>query len=473
MRPLIMKFGGTSVADASAISRVVGIVSARPGSGTPVVIVSAMSGVTDELLRMCDLARQGDVNEVERRLGALEARHRAVVDELFRLKAEATELEDGSSGSRLQAADLRRHISAESDELQTVLRSVAVLRELTPRGSDRVVAAGESLSSRIVAAALSAAGVAAMWVDARQVLVTDDAHPAALPLAAETAAAAARELQPVLDRGEVAVLGGFIGATRDGITTTLGRGGSDLSASVIGAALRASEIQIWTDVDGMLTADPRVVAGAEVVPHLSFDEASELAYFGAKVLHPSTILPAVEDDIPVRILNTLRPDLPGSLITKVARARPRPLTALACKRNVVVVDVTSSRMLLAHGFLRKVFEVFEQHTTSVDVVTTSEVSVSMTVDDSRRLAAIERDLRQFADVLVDAEMAIVSAVGDNLRRDPGIAVRLIAALDGLQLRMVSQAASRRNVTVVLADRDVPAAMARLHQEFFVAAEAAR
>jgi aspartate kinase len=336
-----------------------------------------------------------------------------------------------------------------------------------------VVAAGESLSSRIVAAALSAAGAAATWVDARQVLVTDDAHPAALPLAAETAAAAARELQPVLDRGEVAVLGGFIGATRDGITTTLGRGGSDLSASVIGAALHASEIQIWTDVDGMLTADPRVVTGAEVVPHLSFDEASELAYFGAKVLHPSTILPAVEDGIPVRILNTLRPDRPGSLITKVAPARPRPLTALACKRNVVVVDVTSSRMLLAHGFLRKVFEVFEQHTTSVDVVTTSEVSVSMTVDDSRRLAAIERDLRQFADVLVDAEMAIVSAVGDNLRRDPGIAVRLIAALDGLQLRMVSQAASRRNVTVVLADRDVPAAMARLHQEFFAAAEAAR
>jgi aspartate kinase len=460
-----MKFGGTSVADASAISRVVRIVSAPPGPGTPVVVVSAMSGVTDELLRMCELARQGDVNEVEQRLGALEARHRAVVDDL--------ELGKSPRGFRLQAEDLRRHIAAESDELRTVLRSVAVLRELTPRGSDRVVAAGESLSSRIVAAALSAAGAAATWVDARQVLVTDDAHPAALPLAAETAAAAARELQPVLDRGEVAVLGGFIGATRDGITTTLGRGGSDLSASVIGAALHASEIQIWTDVDGMLTADPRVVTGAEVVPHLSFDEASELAYFGAKVLHPSTILPAVEDGIPVRILNTLRPDRPGSLITKVAPARPRPLTALACKRNVVVVDVTSSRMLLAHGFLRKVFEVFEQHTTSVDVVTTSEVSVSMTVDDSRRLAAIERDLRQFADVLVDAEMAIVSAVGDNLRRDPGIAVRLIAALDGLQLRMVSQAASRRNVTVVLADRDVPAAMARLHQEFFAAAEAAR
>jgi aspartate kinase len=277
----------------------------------------------------------------------------------------------------------------------------------------------------------------------------------------------------VLEAGEVAVLGGFVGATTDGITTTLGRGGSDLTASVLGAALHAREIQIWTDVDGMLTADPRIVRGVEVVPHLSFDEASELAYFGAKVLHPSTILPAVDDGIPVRILNTLRPDVAGSLITRHVPHRERALTALACKRNITVVDLTSTRMLLAHGFLRRVFEVFEQHATSVDVVTTSEVSVSMTLDDDRRLAAIERDLGLIADVQVERAMAIVSAVGDNLRRDPGLAVRLIAALDGLQLRMVSQAASRRNITVVLADRDVPAAMERLHQEFFVPAESAR
>jgi aspartate kinase len=323
------------------------------------------------------------------------------------------------------------------------------------------------MSSRIVAAALLAAGLPARWVDARRVLITDDAHPVALPILAETRTAAARELQPVLAAGEVPIVGGFVGATADGITTTLGRGGSDLSASVIGAALHAREIQIWTDVDGMLTADPRVVDGAEVVPHLSFEEASELAYFGAKVLHPSTILPAVQDGIPVRILNSIRPEAAGSLITREVPTGDRAMTALACKRNITVVDVTSTRMLLAHGFLRRVFEVFEQHATSVDVVTTSEVSVSMTLDDDRRLAAIERDLRLIADVQVERAMAIVSAVGDNLRRDPALAVRLIAALAGLQLRMVSQAASRRNLTVVLADRDVPAAMERLHQEFFV------
>jgi len=457
MHPLVMKFGGTSVADAAAISRAVRIAAAAAAREPVVLVVSAMSGVTDELLQTCDLARSGNVDGVESRIRGVEARHGAVVGEIF----------------RVQADDLLAHISSEFDEMRSVLRSVAVLRELTQRGADRVTAAGELMSSRIVAAALASVGTPATWLDARRVLITDDVHPVALPRLDETRTAAGREVLPVLEAGEVAVVGGFVGATADGITTTLGRGGSDLSASVLGAALHAREIQIWTDVDGMLTADPRLVDGAEVVPHLSFEEASELAYFGAKVLHPSTILPAVQDGIPVRILNTLRPDGAGSLITRHVTSGDGALTALACKRNITVVDVTSTRMLLAHGFLRRVFEVFEQHATSVDVVTTSEVSVSMTLDDDRRLGAIERDLRLIADVQVERGMAIVSAVGDNLRRDSTLAVRLIVALDGLPLRMVSQAASRRNLTVVLADRDVPAAMERLHQKFFAPARSAR
>ncbi len=457
MRPLIMKFGGTSVADAAAISRVVRLVRSAVASGDPaVVVVSAMSGVTDELLRACELARTGNIRAAEAAVDSVEGRHRAAIE-----------------GTVADTDTLLTTILGECDELRSVLHSVAVLRELTPRGADRVAAAGELMSSRIVAAALTSAGTPARWIDPRRVLITDDGRPVPLPLLDATRAAAARELQPVVEAGEVAVTGGFVGATAAGITTTLGRGGSDLSASVLGAALNAREIQIWTDVDGMLTADPRIVEGAEVVPHLSFEEASELAYFGAKVLHPSTILPAVEDGIPVRILNSLRPDGPGSLITRHVLPDGRPLTALASKRNITVIDVTSTRMLLAHGFLRRVFEVFEQHATSVDVVTTSEVSVSMTLDDDRRLAAIERDLRLIADVKIEQAMAIVSAVGDNLRRDPALAVRLIAALEGLQLRMVSQAASRRNLTVVLADRDVPAAMKRLHQEFFTSARSAR
>jgi aspartate kinase len=269
-----------------------------------------------------------------------------------------------------------------------------------------------------------------------------------------------------LGAGRVPVLGGFIGATANGVTTTLGRGGSDYSAAIFGACLGMDEIQIWTDVDGMLTADPRVVAEPRLVPQLSFAEASELAYFGAKVLHPSTILPAVAKNIPVRILNSRRPDVTGTRITAEGRSSNGQLTALACKRSVTVIDITSTRMLMAHGFLRRLFEVFERFRTSVDVVTTSEVSVSVTVDNTRRLDDIVRNLRKFADVACEPDMAIVCAVGENLRADPALFARAVTSLDRIPLRLVSQAASRRNITFVLRDSDVPEAMGRLHDQFF-------
>jgi aspartate kinase len=452
-RPLVMKFGGTSVGSASAITQMGRIVAdAAAEDGGVAVVVSAMAGVTDALLASCAAARQGDRAEAERRLQELQTRHRETIENLS-----------------IDTDALWCDILDICDDVRSVLTSVAVLRELTPRGADRVAAAGELMSSRIVASMLRDRGVPARCVDPRRVIVTDATFGMAAPLEA-TQAAVARELEPILGRSEVAVVGGFVGATSDGITTTLGRGGSDYSAAIIGAAVDAREIQIWTDVDGMLTADPRVILDARPVPQLSFEEAAELAYFGAKVLHPSTILPAVERNIPVRILNTMRPQSSGSVITRTA-AGDRPLTAIACKRNVTVVDITSTRMLLAHGFLKRVFEVFERHATSVDVVTTSEVSVSMTVDDDRRIEAIERELSGFATVRIDRGMAIVSAVGDRLRADPSTAVSVIAALGPLPLRMVSQAASRRNVTVVLNDADVPAAMTRLHAEFFAPAGA--
>jgi aspartate kinase len=322
------------------------------------------------------------------------------------------------------------------------------------------------MSSRILAAAIEHGGVPSSWVDARRAIVTDGAHTAAAPLAPETREAVAREIVPRVAEGRVPVVGGFIGATPQGVTTTLGRGGSDYSAAIIGAALDAREIQIWTDVDGMLTADPRVVASPQVVRHLSFGEASELAYFGAKVLHPSTILPAVAQDIPVRILNSLRREGCGTMITADPPPADRPLAAVACKRHVTMVEITSTRMLMAHGFLRRVFEVFERHRTAVDVVTTSEVSVSVTVDDDARLGAIVDALREFAEVNVEPGLAILCAVGDNLRTDPRIAQRVIGALEGFPVRMVSQAASRRNVTIVLRDADLGTAMAQLHGEFF-------
>ena len=249
-----------------------------------------------------------------------------------------------------------------------------------------------------MAAALASHGLHGAWIDARQAVVTNGEHQAAAPQFPETTAALEALASPLLADGRVPVMGGFVGATEAGVTTTLGRGGSDFSGAIVGACLGAGEIQIWTDVDGMLTADPRVVAAPQVVPHLSFAEASELAYFGAKVLHPATIQPAVARNIPVRILNSKRAEAPGTLITAERPASDRPLTALASKKHVTVVDITSTRMLMAHGFLRRLFEVFERHKTPVDVVTTSEVSVSVTVDDRRRLPAIVEALSEFAEV---------------------------------------------------------------------------
>jgi aspartate kinase len=331
---------------------------------------------------------------------------------------------------------------------------------------------GELLSSRIVAAALTEAGVPADWVDARCAIVTNGDHTSATPLGSETNAALRKTVLPILDSGNVAVLGGFVGATTDGHTTTLGRGGSDYSGAIVGAGIDAREIQIWTDVDGMLSADPRVITSPRLIAQLSFAEAAELAYFGAKVLHPSTILPAVERNIPVRILNSWKPDGAGTLITARPGAAQNQgtsgarLTGLASKKNVTVIDITSTRMLMAYGFLRRVFEVFERFRTAVDMVTTSEVSVSVTVDDRRNLDAIAHALSEFSEVSIERDLALLCAVGDSLQEAPEIAARVVGVLEEVPLKMISQAASRRNITVVLRQTDLPHAMQRLHEEFF-------
>ncbi len=365
-----------------------------------------------------------------------------------------------------ERSEVERFINTEFDELDRLAGALSVLREVTPRWLDAIAATGEIISSRIVAAALTSHGLAASWVDARKAIVTGPEHMAAPPLMAETATALATTVDPLLAERRIPVIGGFVGASRDGVTTTLGRGGSDYSASIVGACLGASEIQIWTDVDGMLTADPRIVRDVQVVPHISFGEASELAYFGAKVLHPATIQPAVGQNIPVRILNSRRPqDARGTLITRDRPPTDRLLTAVASKKGVTVVDITSTRMLMAHGFLARIFETFERHRTSVDVVTTSEVSVSVTVDDPRRLAEISAALREVADVTREDEMAIVCAVGDGLQRDPTFVSHLLEALGGIPIRMVSQAAARRNITLVIREADLETALLRVHERF--------
>jgi aspartate kinase len=450
---VVQKFGGTSVADPEAIQRLINIVRtarSRDGRG-PAVVVSAMSGVTDSLLGIAAAAGGGRLDDALSRLEQLRERHQ---------KAAAAVAPKESTGA------LGTQITGQFDDLISLARALSVIREVSSRSLDVVAAAGELLSSRIVAAALVEAGLPAEWVDARRAVITTGDHTRAVPLAAETGAALKSSVLAAIDAGRVPVLGGFVGSTIDGHTTTLGRGGSDYSGAIVGAAIGAREIQIWTDVDGMLTADPRVIATPRLVPQLSFAEAAELAYFGAKVLHPSTILPAVEQNIPVRILNSRKADGAGTMITAEPPPGSTPLTALACKRDVTVVDITSSRMLMAYGFLRRVFEVFERYTTAVDVVTTSEVTVSVTVDDRRHLEAIVEALSEFSQVSVDHEMALLCAVGDRLRNEPAIAARAVGVLEEVPLRMISQAASRRNITVILRQADLPHAMNRLHDEFF-------
>ncbi len=446
---IVMKFGGTSVKDLPAVRRLAEIVRAqrRP----PVLVVSALAKVTDGLIEIARLAERGEGTAAVEAVRALHRRHREMA---------------ALVSAPQPHAELLAALEALFGELESIVHALSVIEEVSPRSLDTIVAFGELASSRIVAAALEDAGTPSRFVDAREVLITDAQHGAAQPDRAQTDERLRRLVGPLAAGGRVPVLGGFVGSTGTGVTTTLGRGGSDYSAALFGAGLGAEEIQIWTDVDGMLTADPRVVEAPRVVPRLSFDEASELAYFGAKVLHPSTILPAVGLDIPVRILNSQRPEAQGTLITRgVARDGEAP-AAIACKRGVTRIDIASSRMLMAYGFLRRVFEVFERFRTPVDVVTTSEVSVSVTIDDRRALDAIQAELSAFADVVCEDGMAIVCAVGESLRGDARLATRVLSALEGLPLAMVSQGGSRTNITVVLRDGDVKAAMERLHRRFF-------
>ncbi len=458
---IVMKFGGTSVADRAAIERLVSIVRAsrqvaiQPEAADwrgPIVVVSALGGVTDRLLGIAAEAGAGDHEGALANLRVLRERHLEVA---------------GVVGSESDRRDVEALVNREFDDLERVAGALSVLREVTPRWLDALAAAGEILSSRIVAAALSSQSLAASWVDARRVIVTSADHTAATPRLPETTAALAATVNPLLAARRIPVIGGFVGATSAGVTTTLGRGGSDYSAAIIGACLGATEIQIWTDVDGMLTADPRIVPNPRVVPQLSFAEASELAYFGAKVLHPATIQPAVTANIPVRILNSRRPQDPvGTLITRERPPTGRPLTAVASKSGVTVVDITSTRMLMAHGFLKRIFDVFETHRTPVDVVTTSEVSVSVTIDDLRHIPQIVSDLAAVADVTRVDDMAIVCAVGDGLRADPTFVSQLLEAVGGVPIHMVSQAAARRNVTLVIRAADLETTLTRVHDRFF-------
>jgi len=446
---IVLKFGGTSVQDAEAIERASGIVRSRLGQA-PVVVVSAMGGVTDALLHAAALASRGEFIPALLHIEALRDRH---------LEACGTLL-----GTGPEADDVAADLCAAFDELAHLSEALFRLAHLSPRSQDTVAAMGEQLSSLLVTAVLRARGIPARHVDARRVMVTDDYFGKATPQPEEIADACRRHVTPAVEAGEVPILGGYIGATRQGITTTLGRGGSDYSAALFGAALSADAIEIWTDVDGILTADPRVVPGARVIESIRFDEAAELASFGAKVLHPSTIAPAVRMGIPVYVLNSRRPDGRGTRIT--LDAPPHPVTAVAAKRDVTVVRVRSPRMLLAHGFMRSIFEVFERNRTSVDVVATSEVSVSVTIDDATHLESLLLELAPLGDVAVERGRGIVALVGSGIADGGRTMARAFGALGSPRVHMASLSASGINLSLVVDDDEVHPVLSRLHGEFF-------
>ena len=370
-----------------------------------------------------------------------------------------------------ERSELDRTLDEHFQELTELVKGLAVLGELTPRSIDAISSYGERLSSLIVTLAFRHFGMSAAHVDSRRVIVTDKRHTQAAPLFAETYRRIA-EIIPALAETQVVVMGGFIGSTEDGVTTTLGRGGSDYTASIVGAGIDAEEIQIWTDVDGMLTADPTILRGGHRVKTISFAEAAELAYFGAKVLHPATVVPAIEKNIPVLILNSRRPEVDGTRITSQQVHCGNAVKSIACKRKITLVNVHSSRMLMAHGFLHRIFEIFDRLETPVDMVSTSEVSVSLTIDNPRNVDGICEELRRFAEVEIEKEQAIVCLVGENIRYTPGVAARVFDSLGDVNVRMISQGASLLNLSIVVAEADLVKAVERLHGAFFAELDSA-
>ena len=448
---VVMKFGGTSVEDARAMERTAAIVAGRRKKGLDaVVVVSAMAKVTDQLLAAAAAAGRGD------KAGALalssRLRHRHIDTSSDLLKGDA--------------AELQPVIHAELDALDDLLRGIAAVGELTARTNDLVVSFGERLSSRMVAAAFAQRGLDGVHVDARTCIVTDAHFGKAAPLEPAIEAKLREIVLPLIEEKKTPVMGGFIGSTADGITTTLGRGGSDYTAALVGGGLHAGAIEIWTDVNGIMTTDPRICPDALRVKSISFEEAAELAYFGAKVLHPATILPAVQKSIPVWVLNSRNAENEGTKITAVAPKCKSPFKSIAAKKKLTIIDIVASRMLMSHGYLKAVFDVFDKYKCVIDMVSTSEVSISLSVDSNQRLPEICEELSKIADVKMEGNKALICMVGEDIRGQNGIAGQVFSAISHVNVRMISQGASEINMSFMIEEEDVEEAVQSLHKYFF-------
>ena len=445
-----MKFGGTSVQDTAAFARVAEIV-AGERENSPVVVTSAMAKVTDALLSAFATAKKGDAENAFISLEPHLARHTEVAENLChetQRKSFSIELDFAQK----ELSDLLMRVSRRSLPLQML--------------KDAVVSYGEQLSSRLLTEVCRAKNLNARHADSRRLIVTDDEYGSAAPIWDETEKLIQLELQPLVNDGEIPIIGGFIAASRGGETTTLGRGGSDYSAALVGAALKAREIQIWTDVTGVLTCDPRICPEARTLKTLSYEEAAELAYFGAKVLHPKTIQPAVDLQIPVRVCNSHEPQEKGTMILPQTQTTPRLVKSIAYKKGITVLHITSARMLGAYGFMSAIFQIFERHRTVIDVVTTSEVSVSLTLDNTDALEAVVKDLQRIGKVEIEPDQAVVCVVGEGLRASSGLASKIFSTIEDVPISLISHGASSVNITFVIKEDRVKAVIKKLHDEFF-------
>jgi aspartate kinase len=444
-----MKFGGTSVGDAQNMRRVGALVSAALPSA-PIVVLSAMAGVTNALVQACAAAEAGKLTDALELVAEIKRQHLTAADDMF-----------GGSAPPALDAELDKRI----DELKLLLRGVNLLRELSPRSADAIGSFGERLSTLVFTAYLEAQDIAVTRVDARTVMRTDDRFGRARPDEPAIRELATTALLPHVGAGRAVVTQGYVGATENGVATTLGRGGSDYSAALLGAAVDAAEVQIWTDVEGVFTADPRIVPGARHIEQLSFAEAAELASFGAKVLHPATIQPAVRQGIPVTVRHTEKPQ--GRFTTITAEVETgRPVTALASRAGITVITVTSTRMLESSGFLERLFAAFGRHQIAVDLIATAEVSVSMTVDAGADLEHLVEELEEFSSVKVSRQRAIVAVVGEHLKTTPGLASTVFGAIEDVNVEMISMGANEINLSLVVEAGRVPEVIARLHDALF-------
>ncbi|ACF13810.1 aspartate kinase [Chloroherpeton thalassium ATCC 35110] len=453
----VMKFGGTSVADAAAMENVINIIRGEIKETAPLVVSSACSGITNKLVALAHDAAEETCPEAFSLSNEIKTHHQTVIDDLIQTES--------------LRKSLHELVNKYTDEINTLIKGVDIVGELTPRTLDAFYSYGELFSTNILAAAMQERGIKTEWLDARQVLITDDNFGQAQPLWDITQENLNTVVLPKLEAGIVVVTQGFIGSNRAGKTTTLGRGGSDYSAAIFGALLNRASIQIWTDVDGVLTCDPRMVPEAKRLKVMTFSEAAELSYFGAKVLHPSTIHPAVKNNVPVYVKNSKRPESEGTLITNdpellKGMTVSGMVKSIAYKKAQSIINVRSTNMLGTYGFLADVFRVFADNETSVDMISTSEVSVSLTISNTKNLNQIIEDLKHYAEVDVEHNAAIVCVVGDKLRSSAGVAGRIFNAMHGVNIRMISQGASEINVGFVISEKDLEKAVKALHNEFF-------